>query len=116
MRGSRPHRKTCHELLCQENVAPHIRAGADCAACVVAVSQPVCRRRSPLCRPKWDRRGQWLDPEAERPRMIFDSYEAYRAASFVPKVCILGSGPAGTTMARKLGAAGIPVVVLEAGS
>jgi len=48
--------------------------------------------------------------------MIFDSYEAYRAANFKPKVCILGSGPAGTTIARKLGAAGIPVVVLEAGS
>jgi hypothetical protein len=48
--------------------------------------------------------------------MIFDSYEAFRAANFKPKVCILGSGPAGTTIARKLGAAGIPVVVLEAGS
>ncbi|RUU94853.1 GMC family oxidoreductase, partial [Mesorhizobium sp. M7A.T.Ca.TU.009.01.3.1] len=47
--------------------------------------------------------------------MIFDSYEAYRAANFTPKVCILGSGPAGTTIARKLGAAGIPVVVMEAG-
>ncbi|TJW77833.1 MAG: GMC family oxidoreductase, partial [Mesorhizobium sp.] len=48
--------------------------------------------------------------------MIFDSYEAYKQASFKPKVCILGSGPAGTTIARKLGAAGIPVVILEAGS
>ena len=48
--------------------------------------------------------------------MIFDSYEAYRAATFKPKVCILGSGPAGTTIARKLGAAGIQVVVLEAGA
>ncbi len=48
--------------------------------------------------------------------MIFDSYEAFRAANFTAKVCILGSGPAGTTIARKLGAAGIPVVVLEAGS
>lgn len=48
--------------------------------------------------------------------MIFDSYEAFRAANFAAKVCILGSGPAGTTIARKLGAAGIPVVVLEAGS
>ncbi|TIU07018.1 MAG: GMC family oxidoreductase, partial [Mesorhizobium sp.] len=48
--------------------------------------------------------------------MIFDSDEAFRAANFVAKVCILGSGPAGTRIARKLGAAGIPVVVLEAGS
>ncbi|RWM17014.1 MAG: GMC family oxidoreductase [Mesorhizobium sp.] len=48
--------------------------------------------------------------------MIFDSYEAFRAVNFTAKVCILGSGPAGTTIARKLGAAGIPVVVLEAGS
>ena len=48
--------------------------------------------------------------------MIFDSYEAFRAANFTAKVCILGSGPAGTTIARKLGAEGIPVVVLEAGS
>ncbi|TGR75439.1 GMC family oxidoreductase, partial [Mesorhizobium sp. M2D.F.Ca.ET.223.01.1.1] len=47
---------------------------------------------------------------------IFDSYEAYKQAGFKPKACILGSGPAGTTIARKLGAAGIPVVVLEAGS
>lgn len=48
--------------------------------------------------------------------MIFDSYEAYKQVGFKPKVCVLGSGPAGTTIARKLGAAGIPVVVLEAGS
>ncbi|TPK41099.1 GMC family oxidoreductase [Mesorhizobium sp. B2-5-3] len=47
--------------------------------------------------------------------MIFDSYEAFRAANFTPRVCVLGSGPAGTTIARKLGAAGISVVVLEAG-
>lgn len=48
--------------------------------------------------------------------MIFDGYEAFRAADFAPKACILGSGPAGTTIARKLAAAGVPVVVLEAGS
>ncbi|RWE64387.1 MAG: GMC family oxidoreductase, partial [Mesorhizobium sp.] len=48
--------------------------------------------------------------------MIFDSYEAYKQVGFKPRACILGSGPAGTTIARKLGAAGIPVVVLEAGS
>jgi choline dehydrogenase-like flavoprotein len=48
--------------------------------------------------------------------MIFDSYEAFRAASFTPRVCIMGSGPAGITIARKLDAAGIPVVIFEAGS
>ncbi|TGQ03878.1 GMC family oxidoreductase, partial [Mesorhizobium sp. M00.F.Ca.ET.217.01.1.1] len=48
--------------------------------------------------------------------MIFDSYEAFRASNFAARACILGSGPSGTTIARKLGAAGIPVVVLEAGS
>ena len=42
--------------------------------------------------------------------MRFDSYEAFRAANFTAKVCILGSVPAGTTIARKLGAAGIPVI------
>ena len=47
--------------------------------------------------------------------MIFDSYESFKAAAFTPKACILGSGPAGTTIARKLAAAGIPVVVFEAG-
>lgn len=47
--------------------------------------------------------------------MIFDSYEAFKASGFAPKACILGSGPAGTTIARKLGAAGIPVAIFEAG-
>lgn len=48
--------------------------------------------------------------------MIFETYEAFRSASFTPKVCIIGSGPAGITIARKLDAAGIPVVIFEAGS
>lgn len=48
--------------------------------------------------------------------MIFDSYEAFRAVNFAPRACILGSGPAGITIARKLAAAGIPVVIFEAGS
>ncbi len=48
--------------------------------------------------------------------MIFQNVQAFRNAGFRPKVCIIGSGPAGTTIARKLGAAGIPTVVFEAGS
>jgi len=47
--------------------------------------------------------------------MIFDSYEAYKQAGFKPKVCVLGSGPAGTTIARKLGAAGIPEIGFDTG-
>lgn len=48
--------------------------------------------------------------------MIFQNVQAFREAGFRPKVCVIGSGPAGTTIARKLGAAGIPTVVFEAGS
>jgi choline dehydrogenase-like flavoprotein len=47
--------------------------------------------------------------------MIFENFEAYRNSGFTPKVCIIGSGPAGTTIARKLGKAGVPVVIIEAG-
>lgn len=47
--------------------------------------------------------------------MIFPDVAAFRASGFVPKVAIIGSGPAGISIARILGAAGIPVVVLEAG-
>jgi choline dehydrogenase-like flavoprotein len=47
--------------------------------------------------------------------MIFDSYEVFQAASLTPKVVVIGSGPAGITIARKLGNAGISVAVLEAG-
>jgi len=48
--------------------------------------------------------------------MIFTDVRAFREAGFRPKVCVIGSGPAGTTIARKLAATGIPVAVLEAGS
>lgn len=47
--------------------------------------------------------------------MIFPGIEAFRSSGFQPKVCIIGSGPAGTTIARVLGKAGIPVVIMEAG-
>lgn len=48
--------------------------------------------------------------------MIFQDAAAYAASSFIPKVCIVGSGPAGITVARKLEQAGIPSVIIEAGS
>jgi len=47
--------------------------------------------------------------------MIFESLADFRTASFTPKVSIIGSGPAGITIARKLAAAGIPVVIFEGG-
>ena len=48
--------------------------------------------------------------------MIFDGLDAFRASGFQPRAAILGSGPAGITVGRKLAAAGIPVVLFEAGS
>lgn len=48
--------------------------------------------------------------------MIFDSYEAYNASGFRPRAIVIGSGPAGVTIARKLAAAGVPVAILEAGA
>jgi choline dehydrogenase-like flavoprotein len=48
--------------------------------------------------------------------MIFDDYEAFRASGFAPSVIVIGSGPAGITVARKLAAAGIPVAIFEAGA
>lgn len=48
--------------------------------------------------------------------MIFNSYDEYKAAGFKPRVAIMGSGPAGMTIARELAARSVPVVILEAGS
>ncbi|MGE3363793.1 MAG: FAD-dependent oxidoreductase [Rhizobiaceae bacterium] len=47
--------------------------------------------------------------------MIFQTLADFRAASFTPKVAVIGSGPAGISIARKLAAAGVPVVIFEAG-
>ena len=47
--------------------------------------------------------------------MIFQSISQCRESGFHAQVCIAGSGPAGVTIARELAAAGISVVILEAG-
>lgn len=47
--------------------------------------------------------------------MIFESFASFAASGFAPRVCIVGSGPAGVTVARKLAATGIPVAIFEAG-
>lgn len=47
--------------------------------------------------------------------MIFDTFQAFRSAEFAPKVVIIGSGPAGITVARKLAAKGVAVAIFEAG-
>lgn len=47
--------------------------------------------------------------------MIFADFESFRASGATAKVCVIGSGPAGTTIARKLAAAGVPSVIFEAG-
>lgn len=48
--------------------------------------------------------------------MIFQTYADFAASAFSPRVCVIGSGPAGTTIARTLAASGIPVAIFEAGS
>lgn len=48
--------------------------------------------------------------------MIFHGMAELSASGFAPRVCIVGSGPAGISIAVKLAAAGVPSLVLEAGS
>ncbi len=48
--------------------------------------------------------------------MIFQNIDEYRQSAFPAKACIIGSGPAGITIAQELANKGIPVVILEAGS
>ena len=47
--------------------------------------------------------------------MIFDGIEAFRASGFAPRIGIIGAGPAGISIAHKLGKADIPTVIFEAG-
>lgn len=47
--------------------------------------------------------------------MIFKDVETFRQSGFAPKVCVIGTGPAGTTVARTIAAAGLPVALLDAG-
>jgi choline dehydrogenase-like flavoprotein len=47
--------------------------------------------------------------------MIFENFESFQSSGFTPRVVVIGSGPAGITISRKLAAAGIPVAILEAG-
>lgn len=47
--------------------------------------------------------------------MIFRSIEEYDNSGFSPKVAIIGTGPAGMTVARRLAKAKIPCVLLDAG-
>jgi len=48
--------------------------------------------------------------------MIFQNIAEFRASGFAPRIGIVGSGPAGVTVARKLAQAKIPSVILEAGA
>lgn len=47
--------------------------------------------------------------------MIFNDVAAFQKASFSPKVCIIGSGPAGISLALKLEQKNIPTLIVEAG-
>ncbi len=47
--------------------------------------------------------------------MIVNGIDAFRESGFAPQVIIIGSGPAGLTVARRLASAKVPSVVLDAG-
>jgi len=47
--------------------------------------------------------------------VIFERLDALRASGFVPQVCIVGSGPAGMSLALSLGRRKVPCLLLEAG-
>lgn len=48
--------------------------------------------------------------------MIFPGVAEFRASGFQPKVAVIGSGPAGISIARILDRANIPTIVFEAGT
>lgn len=47
--------------------------------------------------------------------MIFQSLTQYRDSGFSPRVAIIGTGPGGITVARRLAEAGVPSLLLDAG-
>jgi choline dehydrogenase-like flavoprotein len=47
--------------------------------------------------------------------MIFSDYSAFKSSGFHPKVCIIGSGPAGISLALQLEKNKIPSIIIEAG-
>lgn len=47
--------------------------------------------------------------------MIFKDYKAFDGSGFKPTVCIIGSGPAGMSLALKLEKQNIPSLIIEAG-
>lgn len=47
--------------------------------------------------------------------MIFENFNQYKSSAFTPTVCIIGSGPAGISLALKLEKLGIPSLIVEAG-
>jgi|GEM_PF-3103758 thioredoxin reductase len=47
--------------------------------------------------------------------MIFESFDNYEKSGFKPTVCIIGSGPAGISLALQLEKLKIPCLIIEAG-
>ena len=47
--------------------------------------------------------------------MIFTDFNSYKASGFSPTVCIIGSGPAGISLALQLEKQKIPCLIVEAG-
>jgi choline dehydrogenase-like flavoprotein len=55
-----------------------------------------------------------MDTEGNR-FMIYESFDKYKSSGFSPAVCIIGSGPAGISLALQLEKHKIPCLIVEAG-